>query len=201
MRHFISYDTNGQLVGVHSHKFARGGLGGWPEDYDLENGLEAVNDSARAFAQRLIKVHGDRIVGFIKYECPCPATAGSCRCANMRRVDHVACDERCTLVAKPASGVLVDGATWDGHSEVVRAPGAAIVLKVVCAEAEDGATVTLVQAKSPRLWSPTDPIELTFTNGETPEQTIYAPPRSLTGMVQFYGHCVTPMNMPVVGWE
>jgi hypothetical protein len=200
MRHFISYSEDGQLVGVHTHKFARGGLGGWPENYDLENGLEATNDAARSFAQRLIEAHPGRITGFVKYDCACPATAGSCTCPNMRRIDHVANEARNELVAKPAVAILVDGATWDGSSEVIRAEATAIVLKVQCAEAPDGAIVILTQARSPRLWSPTDPIELAFTDGETPEQIIYAPPRSMTGLVQFYGPCVTAMNMPVVGW-
>lgn len=97
--------------------------------------------------------------------------------------------------------MLIDDVLWDGTSEVVRPPGTSLVLKVQCAEAEDGATVTLGQASTPRLWSPLEQVELAFTGGVTPGHTIVVPPRSLTGMVQFYGKCVRMMNMQVAGWE
>jgi len=200
MRHYVSYDAAGQFVGVHTHKFARGGLGGWPEGFDLENGLEAVNADARAMAERLLTKFPDRITGFMVYDCPCPATKGACRCPNDRRIDHVANDDRTALVAKPACAIMIDDVLWDGESEVVRPDGTEISVKVQCAEAPDDSTVSVVQGATPRLWTPLAPVELVFSGGETNEHTIYAPPRGLTGVMQFYGPCTTLLTVKVLGW-
>ena len=178
MRHFISYGADGSLVGVHSHKFAQGGIGGWPEGFDLENGREAVNDDARDWANRFLARYPDRVEGFVLYECPCPPTTpgGSCRCPNLRRTDHMMNGDKTALVQKPASAVVIDDAVWDGVSEVQRDPLTEINVKITCAGAADGEKVTISRPVSPRLW-PGDAVqELEFSSGETPVLVMTALP-------------------------
>ena len=202
MRHFISYAADGSLVGVHSHKFAQGGLGGWPAGFDLENGREAVNDDAREWANRILDKFAGRIEGFVLYDCNCPPTSpgGGCSCASHRRTDHMMNSDKTAIIAKLASAVVIDGGTWDGTEQIVRAPGTAIQFKVTCAEAVDGDKVSLSRPSQPVLWLGDPSVELTFTGGETPEFTVTAPAHGMTGGIQVYGGQISLYNIQVVGW-
>ncbi len=194
MRSFIGLDADGNLISTHTHKFAASGLGGWPEGFDLHND-GSTNPEVIAWRSR---VKDKRIVKWVLYDCHCPASKGSCQCPSKRRVDHRW--DGTGLVAKPATGALIDGAPYVEDSVVSRAPGVGIELKLASAETPDGTTVKVFGDPTIHLLE-ADPVELTFTGGITGAVMLYAPAQGIVGRVGVYGPFTKPITVKVRGWE
>lgn len=196
MKAFLGLDASGNLISTHTHRTWKTGLGGWSEEFDLDNPNSANPDVAEFKAA----MRNKNIVQWVAYDCPCPPTNGTCSCASARRVDHRW--DGNSLVAKPQCGLLVDGAPYVPDSVIDRAPEQELLLKVAGAEVPNDATVSIIQDDQPRLLDTSERrIELTFQDGETGEVSAYAPAQGMVGRLLAYGPYTAPLKLRVRGWQ
>lgn len=197
MRHFLGLDADNNLISTHTHKTYQTGLGGWAEDFDLDN-PNSENPVVIGYKQRL---KNKKIVRWKLLDCPCSPSKGVCGCASQARCS-MRVDDNDALVPKPTCGFVIDGAPYDPNAALDRPPGTAMTLKIAGAEVPDNTTVTLAQGTQIQLMQTQEPsIELTFNGGETEEVTLYAPTHGLTGRVQAHGTHTCPMMFKVRGWQ
>lgn len=194
MKHYISYDAQGRLVGVHTIHHAGTQLGGWPDDIRLDD-ENCQHEAAQSIRKNVIGKNG--AVGFVAYSCPCPATKTTCACANKKYAKSRFVAGQ--LVTKGEAAVILDGGPLANDATVSRAPGSQTAFRVACAGAANGAKVTVFQRGAVALMEASK-IELTFTDGETEEFTLVAPAQGLTGAVAILGDDILPMGLFLRGW-
>lgn len=195
MRHFLSYDSSGKLLGIHTYADGPSQLGGWPADYDLEN-PDTTNENVLAWKSGLKNQNVD---GFVLYDCPCSPTVKTCTCPSQRFSDSYL--ESGVLTPRPTSGLLIDGGPQTSGSTLDSPPGTVLKLKVTCATAPDGSKVSVTQLPVVQLLDTSDlTTEVTLTSGETPEINVTSPAQGLCGELRITGDHVQPMSLKVRGW-
>ncbi len=195
MRHFLSYDTNGKLLGIHTYVHQPSQLGGWPADYDLENPA-STNENVTAWKNGL-KTPG--IDGFVLYECPCSPTMKTCSCPSDRFADSYL--DNGDLTPRPASGLLIDNGPVSTGSTIDSPPGTIMKLKVTCAGAPDGSSVTIAQSPFVQVLDTSDAtVDLAITSGETPEINLTAPAQGMCADLRIGGDHVQQMSLKIRGW-
>lgn len=194
MKHYISYDAQGRLVGVHTIHHAGTQLGGWPDDIRLDD-ENCTHEAAKSIRANIIGKNG--AVGFVAYNCSCPATKTTCSCANKKYAKSKFAGGQ--LVTKLEAAVMLDGGPLANDAIVNRVPSSSTAFRVACANVPNGAKVTVFQRGHVALMEASK-IELTFTDGQTEEFSLVAPAQGLTGAVAITGDDVLPMGLFLRGW-
>jgi hypothetical protein len=194
MKHYLSYDITGKLVGIHTHAHAGTKLGGWPDDCRLDN-PNCPNPTSKWFRENIIGQNG--VVGFIACECECSPTERDCTCASedfasKRVVGGV-------LVSKLEGALLKSGAIIQNKATLRAAPGSKLSMKIACVGVVDGSKLDVYQ-KGQVMVLETNPVTLTFTGGETEVFEVTAPAQGITGAIAVVSKDVIPISVSVVGW-
>jgi hypothetical protein len=193
MRHFLSYDATGLITGQHTYKDVGSQLGGWPEEFDLDN-PDSTNQAVIDWKAGL----GTLPHGFVLFDCNCPCTNGVCPCCNAHRVNYRVDLTTKQAVEKPASGLLIDGAPVAVGAKLDRAPGTPLELKITAIGAPDGALVTVAQG--PVEVMQTSPVEVAFTSDISAPLTLVAPAQGSCGKIRAYGLYTKPVDLEIRGW-
>lgn len=195
MRHFLSYDANGELQGEMSFTNAKTGLRGWPDDYELDN-----PDSTHANTRAWVDSRKVKPAGYVRYDCPCSPTAHTCACAGQFRLGNYVVDG--VAVAKPAHAITIDGATYEPGTIIDRAPGADITVAVSAPDAPDDEKLMVLQPATFQMLTTTEQsMELTYASGAVPDIILKAPAQGFIGIVALYGKCCGRVDIKIRGWS
>jgi len=194
MRNYMSYDSSGRLVGIHTHRHAGTGMSGFASDCRLEN-QNCPNPLSKWFRENVVGKNG--VVGFVAYNCPCSPTKQDCTCVNhayatSRVVDGV-------LVAKHSIALLVNGDLVEAGTTIKAPPGTKMQVEVVAVGIADGATVDVHQRSTVAITE--DPITtLTFSNEKSNAIEVTAPAQGMVGQITFTGLELIASALNVRGW-
>jgi len=194
MRHYLSHDTDGKLVGIHTHHHAGTMLGGWPDDCQLHNPA-CQNPTSKHFRENVVGKNG--VVGLIPFDCHCSPTKTSCSCASHAFANKKVVDG--ALVNKLEGALLNGSSILKNKATVKAAPGSKLTMKVVCVGVADGSSIEVYQ-KGTVVLMETSPVALVFTKGETPTFEVTAPAQGLSGALVLFSRDVVPILVGVVGW-
>jgi len=196
MKHYLSHDTNGKIVGVHTHHHHQTQLGGWPDDRQLEDpGSEDETVQSLRGAQ-LGGANG--AIAFIAYNCPCAPTETRCACAPTKAGNARVAEGK--LVDKKTGSLVIDGSPAASGSTVKRPPGTKIKFSVASAGAVDGSKVVVQQGGPVAIIDSDKPVELAFADGMTPTFEVVAPTQGMTGGIMVNGDDFAPIYVYVRGW-
>jgi hypothetical protein len=192
MRHFIWYDTNGSLRGVHRHSR------GWPDGEDLRD-TQATTQKVLKIQERMSREPG--FSGFAEYNCLCPSSVFMCTCAHQMLFDHYFDGER--IVAKPEllielGGEVVPTITLVGDNYTDLTPGSTVQL-VLKAAVPDGHSVKV--SNSPRgVPLLAEDTYLTFDDGVSESVEVLVPDQGLSGIVGGQTNLIRRFAVVVRGW-
>lgn len=193
MKSYMSYDADGRLVGIHTHKHAGTNTMGWAADCRLDN-PNCPNPTSKWFRENVVGKNG--VVGFIAYNCACPPARLDCTCVNTAFATKRVVDG--ALVDKHEVVILADNEVVMADSLIRRPPGTRLQIELSGAVA-DGETV-LVQERSVVAVMDEPSATLTFTGGKTSAVTLVAPAQGMTGLVSIWGRDIIPMKLSLRGW-
>lgn len=193
MKHYLAYDSEGTLVGIHTHHHAGTRLGGWPDDIRLDN-PNCPSPTSRWFRENV--VGKNRCVGFIALNCECSPTETTCDCANKDFASKKVVNG--ALVSK-LEGALLNGITLlQNDSTIQAAPGTKLTMKVLCVGVLDGSTVTVYQRGGVVLDSIS--VVLTFTDGQTNTFEVTVPAQGISVRLTILGKETLGLVTTVLGW-
>lgn len=198
-RHWLWYKTDGTIAGAHSL---------WSSDGIDEDAIDP-NDSetTNPYAVQMRDMHASDPdhSGWHEYDCVCVQADGLCgHGADRAKDSYIDTD---TLTTKPAVDMVVDTATEPvntDESAIDKTPAATVTFKLkenVVDEVPDGTAVE-VRCRGVDLYS-TKTFTLTFTDGETNEVSLVAPPKGLCGHVDLGGQdnkLIDKIRLFIRGW-
>lgn len=199
MKHYMSYDAKGRLVGIHSFGHAQMKLGGWPDDRLLE---DASSEHEHVVNMRTKELNGPNgAVEFIAYDCPCDPTLQRCNCAGTKSATARVIDGK--LVDKKVGAIVIGGSPFSNGGVIKRPPGTKVDLRVVSTDAADESMFNVFQSASVALMDMegNGPLELAFTKGTSPVFSVIAPAQGLTGGLRIFGDDLAPIVVYVRGWS
>lgn len=189
MRHYFGYDINGRLRSVEVY-----GPIGWPADKCMAD-PSCVAEAVTSLREQR---SGDapEIINWVLYDCSCDPGQGhllrDCKCFNTQFAEHTVDVQNKVMVPKPLRTVYIDDVVVGNRDIVTRAPGTAVVLKIVSAGMPDGEKALCTQGGAVDL-TLDDAWELTFSNGETDTKTLVAPSQGTKGGVGIGGKLMRPL--------
>jgi hypothetical protein len=196
MKVFYGYDANGRLSSVETYS------GGWPtctccEGCECLANPDCTNPNCVSLREIRTQLH-PHIIGYIAYDCPCPADAETCDCVSPKFGSSYVLDG--ALVDKPACSTYVDGAEIAFEAEVYKTPGSSVALKFVGANVPDGTEVTC-RTRGAQVYAETE-FTLTFSGGETNTVQLTAPAQGVGAQITAYsmGPFVRPQLFTMVGF-
>lgn len=196
MKHYLSYDASGKIVGVHTHHHHQTQLGGWPDDRRLE---DADSEDETVQSLRSAQLGGaSGATEFVAYNCPCSPTETRCTCASTKAGNARIFDGK--IIDKKLGSLVVDGSPVVSGSTIKRPPGTPIQFSAASVEAEDGSKVVVQQGGLVMIFESDGPLELTFTKGATPTFTVIAPTQGFTAGIMVNGADFAPLYVYVRGW-
>lgn len=194
MKHYFSYDANGQLIGIHVHSHAGTKLNGWGADCCLED-PDCEHHVAKHLREKILG--STAAVGFIPYNCSCSPTEQECQCTSLivatKRVSEG------VLVSKVRGAFVKGGEILPENTVLTQTPGEKFLMKMVAVGVPNGTTVRLIDRPGVALFSPS-PVDLTFTDGETPEIEVTTPAQGLTGYLLAISGLTIPLQLAIRGW-
>jgi hypothetical protein len=194
VRHYLSYDADGKLVGIHTHHHAGTKMGGWPDDCQLHN-PNCQNPTSVWFRANVVGKNG--VIGFIALECDCSPTETTCSCASIDFATKKVVGG--VLVSKLEGALLNGGTPITNGATLKRTPGTKLTLKVACVGVPDGTKMDLHQRGT--VTTLEEPhVELTFTDGETPTFEMTTPAQGLTGGIFLTSKDVIGIGLSLMGW-
>lgn len=197
MKHYLSHDTKGKIVGIHSFGHAQMKLGGWPDDRLLEDAASAHEHVVNMRTKELNGPNG--AIEFIAYNCPCDPTLQRCNCAANKSATARVADGK--LVDKKVGAVVIDGSPVTNGGTIKRPPGTKVELRVVSADAVEGSAFSVFQGSVALMdVDGAGPLDLTFTKGVSLPLSVFAPAQGLTGGLRIYGDDLAPIVVHVRGW-
>jgi len=180
IRHYLSYDAAGNMVGVHAFGDSSGF--GWPDTHALhEPGCE---HPVVAGLRNDLVTRYPHIDGFAIFECDCSPTDRDCRCSSEHRNTHRYIGGQ--FVRHLDTTVTIDGVSVALGSTITKPPMSVLQLRIQVQNAPDG-TIASVRRISPVAIMATDQIDLTTTNGETPAVRLIVPAQGLTAQIAVGG--------------
>jgi len=197
MRHYFGYLADGALTSIETHT-----PGGWPP-CDCSPGCEGLSNpdckhenSTTLRASRA--KHRPDIVGYIAYDCPCPAEMKHCAGhVSVVFAENWVVDGK--LTPKPVTKHYIDGEEVTQGQTIARPPGTELEYKIASPGIPDGTKVNCSQARS--TWvAPEAEWEMVFTNGETPVKRLVVPAQGAVGMVKAAGMLARGTRFRILGW-
>jgi hypothetical protein len=194
MKHYLSYDAEGKLVGIHTHSHAGTGLKGWPDNCRLDN-PNCPNETSKWFRENILGKNG--VTGFVALNCECSPTEKDCPCASeafqkMRLVGGVLVNKVEGALTEVGGGLIASGST------LRRAPGSKVKFKITGVGVTDGATAQVFQRGSVILAA--DSLNVSFTGGDSEEFEVTFPAQGSQAMVAIFGKEIMPLAVSVIGW-
>jgi hypothetical protein len=193
VKHYLSYDSAGKPVGIHTHSHSGTKLGGWPDDCQLDNPT-CPNPTSKWFRENIIGQNG--AVGFVALNCDCSPTEGVCSCASeafstMKVVNGV-------LVDRLQGSLIKNGSLVATGSKIKAPPGTKLAFSIACVGVPDGSTVGVFHKGAIVLEE--SPLTLTFTSGQTPTFEVTAPAQGANSLIACYGLDILPLGFEIIGW-
>ena len=201
MRHFIGYRADGTLAPLETYS-----PGGWPV-CQCREGCGCLADHT-CMMDACVSLRTSRmnrnpdIVGFALYDCPCPSTEEICEtgCFNTQFANHYIDIGTKSFVAKPAISMQIDNVGISNEEVVSRPPGNTCVFKLVGPDIPDGAEAYITTSNQVDIVEGPNRFQLFFTNGSTPEVTLYAPSQGAKSRLTISGKYIRPQWLILRGF-
>lgn len=188
MRHYIRYDSDGELVGCDTRTY------GWASGADPRDA--GSTDEVAQWLRKYRTESGTPFAGWVDYDCPCSRSVQTCACAHRFAPDHYFNGQ--VLFPKPALSIELDEATIS-DSRITASPGAILRL-VLLAQTPEGHAVEIADYPTASARLLEQPTTVSFSSGRSAMVELTAPPQGVSGTISGRSKYVRGFALTVLGW-